>query len=29
VGLGCPLTKIRFTRGSVKPFEWERNCWLR
>ena len=29
VGLGCPLHKIPYTRGSVRPFESERNCWLR
>jgi len=29
VGLGCPLHKIPYTRGSARPFELERNCWLR
>ena len=29
VGLGCPLHKISYTRGSARPFESERNCWLR
>lgn len=29
VGLGCPLHKILYTRGSDRPFELERNCWLR
>lgn len=29
VGLGCPLSKTPYTRGSARPFESERNCWLR
>ena len=29
MGLGCPLHKIRYMRGSARPSESERICWLR